>query len=502
MNRDNLHLLEKKLLQVISLRIESDLQNLVNESGLTIDQIRRSIEWLKEKNLIELKTTEMRVISLGKKGELARNKGLPEIRLVNKLKVGEKIELAELSKKIGMEKDELSAALGYAKSEKWITVFKENDKVIIKKENINPVSKLEELLNKITKPTEFSNFTIEEQELFRLLVKRPNYIIEKLTKKVRVKITKNGLEISKNISEDNYIDALTPKMLESGEWRNSMLRPLNVESPSPTIYSGKKHPVRIFIDEVREIFVSLGFQEVEGSIVQSSFWNFDALFTPQDHPAREIQDTFYIANEKSSLQVDKQILKNVADVHKNGSNTGSKGWGYEWNIEQAKRMVMRTHTTCVSVRHLADNKPDEARVFSVGKVFRNEKVTFKNLVEFHQIEGIVVGSKVTLRDLMGLLTKFYNKLGFDKIKFWPSFFPYTEPSLQSMVYHEGLSKWIELGGMGIFRPEVTKPLGVNNPVLAWGSGLERLVMLRYGIDDVRELYENDLDWLRRVPLCP
>ena len=165
-------------------------------------------------------------------------------------------------------------------------------------------------------------------------------------------------------------------------------------------------------------------------------------------------------------------------------------------------MVMRTHTTCVSVRNLADNKPDEARVFSVGRVFRNEKVTFKNLVEFHQIEGIVVGKDVTLRDLMGLLTKFYKKLGFDKIKFWPSFFPYTEPSLQSMVYHEGLGKWIELGGMGIFRPEVTKPLGVDNPVLAWGSGLERLVMLRYGIDDVRKLYENDLDWLRGVPLCP
>ena len=275
---------------------------------------------------------------------------------------------------------------------------------------------------------------------------------------------------------------------------------MNVESPAPTIYSGKKHPVRIFIDEVREIFVSLGFQEVEGSIVQSSFWNFDALFTPQDHPAREIQDTFYIENEESSLKVDEQILKNVEEVHKNGANTGSKGWRYNWNIEQARRMVMRTHTTCVSVRNLADNKPDEARVFSVGRVFRNEKVTFKNLVEFHQIEGIVVGKDVTLRDLMGLLTKFYKKLGFDQIKFWPSFFPYTEPSLQSMVYHKGLGKWIELGGMGIFRPEVTKPLGVDNPVLAWGSGLERLVMLRYGIDDVRKLYENDLDWLRGVPL--
>ena len=502
MNTNNLHLLERKLLQVMSGRNEAELEDLVSDSGLTLDQIRRSVEWLKEKNLIEVKMNEIKLITLGREGERAKQKGLPEKRLVDKLKTGEDIELSELPKKIDLNQDELSAALGYARSEKWIKIFKKDNRVMIRKEGNSAVSRVEEVLNKISGPTELSNFVSEEQEILRSLVKRPDYISYEIVKKTRIKITKDGLEIARNIKDDNYIDVLTPKMLESGEWRNNTLRPLNVESPAPTIYSGKKHPVRIFIDEVREIFVSLGFQEVEGSIVQSSFWNFDALFTPQDHPAREIQDTFYIANEKSSLNVDKQILKNVEGVHKNGADTGSKGWGYQWNIEQARRMVMRTHTTCVSVRNLADNKPDEARVFSVGRVFRNEKVTFKNLVEFHQIEGIVVGKDVTLRDLMGLLTKFYKKLGFDKIKFWPSFFPYTEPSLQSMVYHEGLGKWIELGGMGIFRPEVTKPLGVDNPVLAWGSGLERLVMLRYGIDDVRKLYENDLDWLRGVPLCP
>ena len=502
MNTNNLHLLERKLLQVMSGRNETELEDLVSDSGLTLDQIRRSVEWLKEKNLIEVKVNEIKLITLGREGENAKQKGLPEKRLVDKLKTGEDIELSELPKKIDLNQDELSAALGYARSEKWIKIFKKDNRVMIRKEGNSTASRVEELLNKISGPTELSNFASEEQEILRSLVKRPDYIAYEIVKKTRIKITKDGLEIARNIKDDNYIDVLTPKMLESGEWRNNTLRPLNVESPAPTIYSGKKHPVRIFIDEVREIFVSLGFQEVEGSIVQSSFWNFDALFTPQDHPAREIQDTFYIANERSSLNVDKQILKNVEGVHENGADTGSKGWGYKWNIEQARRMVMRTHTTCVSVKNLADNKPDEARVFSVGRVFRNEKVTFKNLVEFHQIEGIVVGKDVTLRDLMGLLTKFYKKLGFDKIKFWPSFFPYTEPSLQSMVYHEGLGKWIELGGMGIFRPEVTKPLGVDNPVLAWGSGLERLVMLRYGIDDVRKLYENDLDWLRGVPSCP
>ena len=175
--------------------------------------------------------------------------------------------------------------------------------------------------------------------------KRPDYIVEELTKKVKVRITETGLEISEKIGDEDYTDVLTPKLLESGEWRNVNFRPLNVESASPNIYSGRKHPIRIFIDEVREIFVSLGFQEVEGPIVQSSFWNFDALFTPQDHSARDIQDTFYLDKEESTLDIDKQILNNVSSVHENGSETGSEGWGYLWNVELAKKMVMRTHTT-------------------------------------------------------------------------------------------------------------------------------------------------------------
>jgi len=251
MNTNNLHLLERKLLQVMSNRNEAELEDLVNDSGLTVDQIRRSVEWLKEKNLIEVKMTEMKLISLGKEGENIKQKGLPEKRLVNKLKTGEEIELSELPKKIDLNQDELSAALGYARAEKWITIFKKDNKVMIRREDKESESKIEGLLNKISEPLELSEFSSEEQGILRSLVKRPEYISHEVVKKTRIKITKNGLEISKNIKDDNYIDVLTPKMLESGEWRNTSLRPLNVESPAPTIYSGKKHPVRIFIDEVR-----------------------------------------------------------------------------------------------------------------------------------------------------------------------------------------------------------------------------------------------------------
>ena len=262
----------------------------------------------------------------------------------------------------------------------------------------------------------------------------------------------------------------------------------------PETFVARIHPLKDVINEIREIFVSLGFSEVLGNSVQTSFWNFDALFTPQDHPARELQDTFYVKGMNANKFATPAQITQVSRSHK-------KGWHYSWNLSEAKKMTLRTHTTCVTIKYLADHKPEEARIFSLGRVFRNEKVSYKHLAEFNQVEGIVVGKDVTLRDLMGLQQEFYRKIGLTKIKFWPTFFPYTEPSLQSMVYNERLSKWVELFGMGIFRPEVTKPLGITKPVLAWGGGIERIAMLKYGLDDVREFYNNNLSWLRSATKC-
>jgi phenylalanyl-tRNA synthetase alpha chain len=237
----------------------------------------------------------------------------------------------------------------------------------------------------------------------------------------------------------------------------------------------------------------MGFSEIEGSTIQSCFWNFDVLFTPQDHPARDMQDTFYIS-DLTDENIDPVISKKVSNFH-------TKEWNYDWDIEKSKQTVLRTHTTPVTVKYLSENKLSEGRIFSIGRVFRNEKMSYKHLMEFHQIEGVVIGETVNLRDLMGLQKQFYSKLGLDKVKFWPTYFPYTEPSLQSMVYIDKLGKWIELFGMGMFRPEVTQSVGITNNVLAWGGGLERIAMIRYGLDDVRELYDNKLSWLRKQPIC-
>ncbi len=472
-----LHEIERKLILALD-KGKYTLDALTKVADLNIDQIRRGIEWLKYKNLINVNEKVSKSLSLGTEGSKAVEKGLPERRLVNTLESSptKSMLLEDAKEKSGLG-DEFNAALANALSKHWIRIDAISGSKEIKLSNNIQQWSDEKLLLKLASGA-VSHETLSKEELatYTSLKRRPNYVIEKEVKNLEIQLSEQGLAIVKDVEA------------------KPETRAIDVAAPAPVTYAGRKHPLQDVVDEVREIFVGLGFEEIDGPMVQNSFWNFDALFTPQDHPAREMQDTFYISGLRAAGVADKRIVRKVANIHK-------KGWGYDWKIDDARKLVLRTHTTPVTIRYLADRKPEQARVFSVGRVFRNEKLTYKHLAEFYQVEGIVVGKDVTLRDLMGLQTEFYSKIGLKKVKFWPSFFPYTEPSLQSMVYHEKLGKWVELFGMGIFRPEVTLPVGVKNPVLAWGGGLERIAMLRYGLDDVRELYSNKLGWLRSVPKC-
>lgn len=309
------------------------------------------------------------------------------------------------------------------------------------------------------------------------------------------KLLKKGVKAAEEVTQ------LTPELIITGKWRQTKLRKFDVAAPGPTVYPGKIHPLQQIIQRAREIFLEMGFTEIRGPLVETAFWNFDALFQPQDHPAREMMDTFYLANPSVGRLPSKAIVDAVAKVHENGWTTGSRGWRYKWSPKEARRLVLRTHTTAETIKYLATHKEPPIKVFSVDRVYRNEQITYKHLAEFHQIEGIVVGENVTLRDLMGTLKTFYTKFGLEKIEFWPSYFPYTEPSAQAVAYHPKLKRWIELCGMGMFRPEVLAPMGIKYPVLAWGGGLERLAMIELGIDDIRMLYGNRLDWIRRTPVC-
>jgi phenylalanyl-tRNA synthetase alpha chain len=345
---------------------------------------------------------------------------------------------------------------------------------------------------------EVSKLTEEEKSILEQLKKRPNYIEIKEERESRISLTNAAKQIIPRLNQEKKLERrLTTDLITSGKWKETSFSALDVEAPAPIVYPGRRHPLIEIIEEIKEVFIGLGFSEIEGPVIQSGFWNFDALFTPQDHPARDMQDTFYILDEVHPIPASKDQISKISRVHK-------ERWNLKWDVEESKRLILRTHTTPITLQHLAKLKKsssDVARFFSVGRVFRNEKVTYKHLVEFHQVEGVSTSEEASLRDLMGLQKEFYAKIGIKRIKFWPTFFPYTEPSLQSMVYNEKLEKWVELFGMGIFRPEVTKPLGIKNRVLAWGGGLERIAMLRFGLDDVRELYGNKLAWLRSVPKC-
>jgi len=456
------HDIEKKIINSLKKNPIQTPETLEKSTQLLPDQIRRGIEWLKLKNLAIVDESKSSTLSLGKNGIDSFEKGLPERRLLNLLTNGPR-KLSDLQKELGFV---FGPAMGLCRKNNWIETS--SDEIILK--TIPSILPGEKTLQQIGSGN-LSKDQIDKIDLTELL-KRPDFILENIMTSKKISLT----DSAKSMDVSNISGAI------------------DVEANVPELFVARTHPLKDTIDEIREIFVTLGFSEIFGNMTQSSFWNFDALFTPQDHPARELQDTFFLDGVSAKKIGTAEQIRKVSDSHK-------KNWRYQWDINEARKMVLRTHTTCVTIKHLAEKKPDEARIFSLGRVFRNEKVSYKHLVEFNQIEGIVVGKDANLRNLMGIQREFYKRIGITKIKFWPTFFPYTEPSLQTMVYNEKLGKWIELFGMGIFRPEVTKPLGITKPVLAWGGGIERIAMLKYGLTDVREFYNNDLGWLRSNTKC-
>jgi phenylalanyl-tRNA synthetase alpha chain len=236
-----------------------------------------------------------------------------------------------------------------------------------------------------------------------------------------------------------------------------------------------------------------------GTAVETSFFNFDALYTPQDHPAREASGIYFVKHpEYGDTTHYKTIVENVKQTHMNGWKTGSTGWKYPYSTHEAKRLILRGHGTCLSARTLASKTLEiPSKYFSIARVYRPEVIDKTHLSEFNQVEGIVVDEHLTLKDLLGVLGKFALEIAeADKVRFKPDYFPFTEPSVELSAYKEGYG-WVEFGGSGIFRPEVTLPLGVDVPVIAWGLGVDRLFMMRAGVGDIRSIFSMDLDWLRR-----
>lgn len=479
----------------------SSVSDLMKKTGLKDVEVLRAAQWLSNKELIELKKEESESVDLDTNGKNYAKNGLPEKQI---LKLIEKKTLSKDEIVKSVSDQELNASMGILKRYKTIDI-KSSDKGLmfsiteqgaefLKKETPT------ELFLKKKFPLEESSLNVQDKFVLKDLLSRKNILRKDKKTAWFVTLTAKGKEIAKlvNSSDIQLVEKLTPKMIKSGSWKNQTFRAFDIKSKVPQINRGRKHFVNEAIEYIKSIWLELGFEEMSGTFTQSAFWDLDSLFVPQDHPAREEQDTFYI---EGKAKLPKELLKKVSLVHENGADTGSKGWQTPFSKEITEQILLRTHTTVLSAQTIANLKKEDLpmKFFSVNKVFRNEAVDWKHLFQFNQVEGIVVDPDGNMSKLKGYLKEFFGKMGFTDVRIRPAYFPYTEPSAEIEVFHPVKKEWIEMGGCGIFRPEVTKTLmGFECPVLAWGLGMERIIVQYYNLTDLRDLYKNDIEQIRNM----
>jgi phenylalanyl-tRNA synthetase alpha chain len=404
---------------------------------------------------------------LTEEGKKYLEEGLPEKILVNLLKE-KPLTLDEARKKI----ENFPIALQWAKKNGWIKIEK-GKLILIKYPEKIPE---QEALEAVEKGESIS------EDLAKILLFR------KLIEKIKV-----DLEKLKEL-EGKEITNLTPELIKTGFWRKVKFKPYNIEVVGKKVYGGKMHPYVQFLNEVRQKLVELGFKEMTGPLIETEFWNFDALFQPQDHPARDWFSTFRLKYPKYG-SLPKETAKKVKLAHEVGV-AGSIGWRYKWDPKKAMQLMPRAHDTCLSARTLASGPEIPGKYFAIARCYRPDVIDPTHMVEFNQLEGIVIDENLNFRHLLGILEKLALEITDAKeAKFYTCFFPFTEPSCEIYVKHSQLG-WIEIGGAGIFREEVTHPLGIKVPVLAWGLGIDRLAMVKLGVTDVRELFSRNLEWLR------
>ncbi len=488
--------LEIKIMPYLNLKIAQ----IEKKSGLDSVSMLRALRFLEDKGIVRITKHAKTIVELGVNGVYYRKHHLPERRLIILFEEKNSLLLEDAKKLSRLTDNEFKAALGVLKDKALVSL--ENGKMQLKasKDELTKKTFEEKLLEVLPKEKE----SLSQEELFALEKLKNRKEIIKINEKTLIsfELTDLGKQIAGKEIKSGLIEELTPGMLnEVKDWKGKKFRKYDIKSHVPAIHGGKKHFINQSIEYARKIWLEMGFTEMTGNLTDSSFWIFDALFTPQNHPAREMQDTFFIKNIHAKLP-DKKIIESVKKAHELGVG-GSKGWRYQWSNAEAKKLVLRTQTTGLSARTLAKLKEADmpAKYFAIGKVFRNETLDWNHAFEFYQSEGIVIDKNANFRHLLGYLKEFYKKMGFEKIRFRPSYFAYTEPSVEIEVFNEEKQLWIELGGAGIFRPEVVIPLlGKNIPVLAWGQGFDRIIMDYYKIKDLREMYANDIKQLREKKL--
>ncbi len=491
--------IERKILPVLK-KHALDIDSISGKAEGDKTTALRALEFLKNKGLVEIDEQKKKIVQAGINGLFYLKKQLPERRLLNELAKRNMIPIKDVEK-LGLNENEAKISIGVLKKKAVIDLKNGNIILVGNKDEIARKTLEEKLLESL--PRDLESLEPQEKLAFENLKSRRDIIEVIDEKKVSVKLTALGEKVSKMNLKEDLIEQLTPKIIQTNAWKGKKFRRYDLQTSGKKIYGGKRHFVNQATDYAKSIWMEMGFKEMTGTMAQTGFWNFDALFTAQDHPVREMQDTFFIKNIEGKLPEDK-IVKEIRKAHEGGIEFDgkSKGWQYKWDENVSKKVSMRTHTTCLSAKTLkkiAEAKEFPAKYFALGKCFRNETVDWSHGFEFNQTEGIVVDENANFRQLLGYLVSFFKKMGYEKIRIRPGYFPYTEPSLEIDVFHPEKKKWLELGGAGMFRPEVTIPMfGRHVPVLAWGPGFDRIIMESFKIQDLRDMYKNDLTKLREM----
>jgi phenylalanyl-tRNA synthetase alpha chain len=474
---------------------------LVASCGQESAAVTRALATLSEKQFVNVRETEEIALRLTDEGAQYARQGLPERRIIQAvLEMGGEATLEQASRRANIQPAMASVALGWIKVAKWCEVTTQLQKIVLRAAGVPDKTDVENLLGILSAKSEVSFERIPTNLRNEVETLRRRKLAESRKRTRRyIELSSQGWKaLEEGIAVPAEVSDLTPELLTSQQWRTVTFRKYNIAAPVAPCWPGKKQPYRQFLDELKRKLVNLGFKEMVGPNVELMFFNCDALFMPQDHPAREIHDIYFVKTEqRGDLVENKRYLDSVAETHENGWKTGSAGWRYAYSRDDALKLILRSQGTAESARTLVSkNLQVPGKYFSVARCFRPDQVDRTHLTEFNQVEGIVVGAGLSLRDLLGVLERFAIDIaGAERVRFRPDYFPFTEPSVELQAYKEGYG-WLEFGGSGIFRPEVTRPLGVDLPVLAWGIGADRLYMMRAGVDDIRLLFAQDLEWMR------
>jgi phenylalanyl-tRNA synthetase alpha chain len=501
-----LHPLEVRVLRKYRPGEALDAGRLAADLGYKTGQANQTFSWLSAKNLIEEKSRVRRTFfELTDLGTEYTEKGTPEERILKLLEEKGPLTLPEISRALGLENKDVGSAFGGLSKDGVLGLDGDKKARIIGPDKAGNVLAVRGLLARAGKDGALAESALSpaEAEIVSGMSKKRGasaspfktveredvvYSLLPAAERIRAALEEEGIS-------GEEIGALTGDMLARGTWKTAAFRKYNVNSPTSRVLLGRTNAYCDFLRSVKDKLASLGFEEFDGPLVETEFWNSDALFMPQFHSARDIHDVYYLSSPTHAKSIEQPYLDQVAAAHENGWTTGSRGWNYSFDRDFTRRLILRSQGTVLSAKQLPKAKVP-GKYFGIVRCFRYDQVDATHLSDFYQTEGIVIGDSVDLKTHLGFLKMFAEEIaGATEVKYVPGYFPFTEPSVEVHIKHPVLG-WFELGGSGIFRPEVTEPLGIHVPVLAWGIGIDRMALMHLGLNDLRELFSQNIENVR------